>query len=101
VVARIFEPDSKLATTRSWHLTTLPALLEVDDADEDDLYAALDWLLVRQDRIEKKMAARHLNEDGIALYDLSSSYFEPPVHWPRSATTATARKGSCRSTTAC
>ncbi len=76
VVARILEPDSKLATTRSWHLTTLPALLDVDDADEDDLYAALDWLLERQDRIEKKIAARHLDEDGIALYDLSSSYFE-------------------------
>ncbi len=76
VVARILQPDSKLATTRSWHLTTLPALLDVDDADEDDLYAALDWLLERQDRIEKKIAARHLHEDGIALYDLSSSYFE-------------------------
>jgi len=76
VAARILEPDSKLATTRSWHLTTLPALLEVEDADEDDLYAALDWLLERQHRIEKKMAARHLADDGIALYDLSSSYFE-------------------------
>ena len=76
VVARILEPDSKLATTRAWHLTTLPALLEVEDADEDDLYAALDWLLERQGRIEKKMAARHLDQHGIALYDLSSSYFE-------------------------
>jgi transposase len=76
VVARILEPDSKLATTRSWHLTTLPALLDIDDANEDDLYAALDWLLERQDRIEKKIAVRHLDEDGIALYDLSSSYFE-------------------------
>ena len=76
VVARILEPDSKLATTRSWHLTTLPTLLDVDDADEDDLYAALDWLLKRQGRIEKKLAARHLKLDGLALYDLSSSYFE-------------------------
>ncbi len=76
VVARILEPDSKLATTRSWHLTTLPALLDVDDADEDDLYKALDWLLQRQGRIEKKLATRHLEEGGLALYDLSSSYFE-------------------------
>ena len=76
VVARILEPDSKLATTRSWHLTTLPALLDVDDADEDDLYRALDWLLQRQGRIEKKLATRHLEEGGLALYDLSSSYFE-------------------------
>jgi len=76
VVARILEPDSKLATTRWWHLTTLPATLGVTDAGEDDLYAAMDWLLERQDRIEKKLAGRHLDEDGIALYDLSSSYFE-------------------------
>jgi len=76
VVARILEPDSKLATTRWWHLTTLPTLLDIDDANEDDLYAALDWLLQRQGRIEKKLATLHLDEDGIALYDLSSSYFE-------------------------
>jgi transposase len=76
VVARLLEPDSKLATARWWHLTTLPTLLGVADADEDDLYAALDWLLERQDRIEKKLAGRHLDEDAIALYDLSSSYFE-------------------------
>jgi transposase len=76
VVARLLEPDSKLATSRWWHLTTLPSLLGVADADEDDLYAALDWLLERQDRIEKKLARRHLDPGGLALYDLSSSYFE-------------------------
>ena len=46
------------------------------DANEDDLYAAMDWLLVRQDAIQKKLAARHLSEGGLVLYDLSSSYFE-------------------------
>jgi transposase len=76
VVARILEPDSKLATTRWWHTTTLPELLRVSDADEDDLYAAMDWLGKRQDRIEKKLAARHLHAGGFVLYDLSSSYFE-------------------------
>jgi len=76
VAARILEPDSKLATTRWWHTTTLPALLEVADADEDDLYAAMDWLLERQERIEQKLAARHLTEGGLVLYDLTSSYFE-------------------------
>ena len=76
VAARILEPDSKLATTRWWHITTLPAILGVADADEDDLYAAMDWLLERQDRIERKLAGRHLDEEGLALYDLSSSYFE-------------------------
>ena len=45
-------------------------------ADETDLYAAMDWLLERQGAIEKKLAARHLSEGALALYDLSSSYFE-------------------------
>ncbi len=76
VAARILEPDSKLATTRWWHTTTLPEVIGVTDADEDELYAAMDWLLERQERIEKKLAARHLKEGGLVLYDLSSSYFE-------------------------
>ena len=76
IVARILAPHSKLATTRWWHNTTLPAVLGVQDANESDLYAALDWLLKRQGRIEKKLAASHLAEGGLALYDLSSSYFE-------------------------
>jgi len=76
VAARLLEPDSKLGTTRWWNLTTLPTLLGVADADEDELYAAMDWLLKRQPLIEKKLAARHLHNDAMALYDLSSSYFE-------------------------
>ncbi len=76
VAARILEPDSKLATTRWWKTTTLPATLDISDADEDDLYDAMDWLLDRQKHIEKKLAGRHLDHDGLALYDLSSSYFE-------------------------
>jgi len=48
----------------------------VTDASEDDLYSAMDWLLARQDAIQKKLAARHLSEGGLVLYDLSSSYFE-------------------------
>jgi transposase len=76
VAARILAPDSKLATTRWWHTTTLPAELDVVDADEDDVYDAMDWLLKRQPRIEKKLAARHLTEGGLVLFDLTSSYFE-------------------------
>jgi Transposase DDE domain len=76
VAARILEPDSKLATTRWWHTTTLPSDLGVSDADEDALYEAMDWLLARQDRIERKLAARHLRPGGFVLYDLTSSYFE-------------------------
>ncbi len=76
VVARILEPDSKLATTRWWHTTTLPADLGVSDADEDALYEAMDWGRAHQDRIEQKLAARHLAAGGLVLYDLTSSYFE-------------------------
>ena len=76
VVARILEPQSKLATSQWWHTTTLPEILGVSDAREDDLYAAMDWVLKRQEVIEKKLAARHLQNDGLALYDLTSSYFE-------------------------
>ena len=76
VAARILSPHTKLATTRWWHTTTLPEEFGVADMDENDLYAAMDWLLERQDAIQKKLAARHLSQGGLALYDLSSSYFE-------------------------
>ena len=76
VAARIIAPHTKLATTRWWHTTTLAEDFGVADADEDDLYAAMDWLLARQDAIEKKLAARHLRAGSLVLYDLSSSYFE-------------------------
>ena len=76
VAARILAPSPKLATTRWWHTTTLADDCGVADASEDDLYAAMDWLLQRQERIQKKLAARHLHAGGLVLYDLSSSYFE-------------------------
>jgi transposase len=76
VAARIVAPHTKLATTRWWATTTLAEDFGVADADERDLYAAMDWLLARQDKIQKKLAARHLKADGLVLYDLSSSYFE-------------------------
>ena len=76
VASRILCPATKLATTRQWHTSTLAQEFGVADATEDDLYAAMDWLLAGQDRIQKKLAARHLQEDALVLYDLSSSYFE-------------------------
>lgn len=76
VAARILAPHSKLATTRWWHTTTLPEEFGVEEADEDALYAAMDWLLERQADIQQKLAARHLQQGALALYDLSSSYFE-------------------------
>jgi transposase len=76
IIERLIHPCSKLATTRLWHSTTLAEQLEVGDADEDELYAAMDWLLARQSRIEKKLAKRHLSEGCQVLYDVSSSYYE-------------------------
>ena len=76
IASRIVAPHTKLATTRQWHTTTLADDFGVANANEDDLYAAMDWLLLRQDAIQKKLATRHLHTDGLVLYDLSSSYFE-------------------------
>ena len=76
VAARIVAPHTKLATTRWWHTTTLAEDFEVADASEDELYAAMDWLLQRQSKIENKIASKHLQQGGLVLYDLSSSYFE-------------------------
>ena len=76
VAARIVDPFSKLATRRWWNTTTLGEDLDIADAGVDELYLAMDWLLARQGKIEKKLAARHLDENALALYDLSSSYFE-------------------------
>jgi transposase len=76
IVERLLHPCSKLATVRLWHTTTLAEELGVGDASEDDLYAAMDWLLERQARIEQKLAARHLAHGAQVLYDVTSSYYE-------------------------
>lgn len=75
VAARILSPHSKLATSRWCQTTTLLEEFGVEGADENDLYAGVDWLLERRGKIRKKLAARHLVEGGPALYELSSSYF--------------------------
>lgn len=77
VAERIIAPEaSKLGMTRAWADTTLSEDLGVADADEDALYAAMDWLLERQGAIEKRLAKRHLKDGGLVLFDLTSSYFE-------------------------
>ncbi|MBA7647526.1 IS1634 family transposase ISMyca1 [subsurface metagenome] len=76
IAEQILHHDSKLADTRNWHSTTLAQELGVEDADENDLYAALDWLLARQKRIEKKLAKLHFAEGSYAFYDVTSSYYE-------------------------
>ena len=72
---RLVEPCSKLATTRAWHTTSLAGELGVEQAGANDLYAALDWLLARQDRIERKLAKRHLEDGAVVLFDVSSSSY--------------------------
>jgi len=76
IAERLIYPCSKLATVRQWHMTTLAEELGVEDADEDDLYEAMDWLLDRKERIEKKLAKRHLSDGSVVLYDVTSSYYE-------------------------
>ena len=77
VAGRIISPQaSKLALTHALSDTTLAEDLGVADAHEDELYAAMDWLIDRQDKIEKRLARRHLKEGGLVLFDLTSSSFE-------------------------
>lgn len=77
VAARVLAPQAKLGTARWWRSTTLAADFGVTDADEDELYAAMDWVLERQGAIQKKLAKRHLKNGAMALFDLSSSYSGP------------------------
>jgi hypothetical protein len=76
IIARAVAPASKLATTRWWADTTLGPDLGIAGASTDEVYAAMDWLVSRQDAIEKKLAARHLEAGGLALFDLSSAWLE-------------------------
>jgi len=76
IIARAVAPASKLATTRWWADTTLGPDLGIAQASTDEVYAAMDWLVARQDAIEKKLAARHLERGGLALFDLSSAWLE-------------------------
>ncbi len=76
IVARAVAPQSKLSTIRWWADTSLGADFQIADARSDEVYAAMDWLLARQDTIEKKLAGRHLHPGEMALFDLSSTWME-------------------------
>jgi Transposase DDE domain len=76
IVQRVLAPGSKLACTRQLSQSTLGEELALGEVDSDELYAALDWLQQRQERIEAGLARRHLREGTLVLYDVSSSYFE-------------------------
>jgi hypothetical protein len=78
IISRVVRPASKLSTLSRWSDTTLGADLGVAGASTDEVYAAMDWLLDRQDAIEKKLAAKHLgpeaNPSRMAMFDLTSSW---------------------------
>ena len=78
IVSRVVRPASKLATAAWWPDVTLGLDLDVAGATTDEIYAAMDWLLERQDAIEAKLAAKHLgpevNPSRMALFDLTSSW---------------------------
>jgi hypothetical protein len=80
VVAQVTAPDSKLAIARGLRAETaassLGEVLQIAGCDEDDLYAAMDWLAGRQEKIEDALAARHLAGGTLVLYDVSSAAFE-------------------------
>ena len=80
IVARIINPKSKLATARGFNSETcsqsLGQLLDLEKADEDELYNALDWLLEKQEKIEKHLAIKHLESGTLVLYDVTSTYLE-------------------------
>jgi hypothetical protein len=76
IISRVVAPKPKLATLAWWDDVTLGADLGIAGAPRDDVYEAMDWLLGRQDPIEAELAGRHLREDGIAMFDLSSSWVE-------------------------
>lgn len=79
VASRVIDARSKLATARALNEETaassLGLELQVGDVTEDELYQAMDWLLPRQHRIERKLAAKHLHDGSLVLYDVSSSYY--------------------------
>jgi len=76
IVSRVISPGSKLSTVRTLGQSTLASELGAEGVDEDDLYKAMDWLAGRQARVENRLAARHLSDGEMVLYDVSSSYFE-------------------------
>jgi hypothetical protein len=80
IVSRVVAPATKLSTLSWWGDTTLGVDLGVAEASTDEVYAAMDWLVGRQDQVEAKLAARHLAADAnpsrMALFDLSSSWVE-------------------------
>ena len=100
IVSRVVRPGSKLSTVGWGSDVTLGADLGVADACPGEVYAAMDWLLSRQDDIEAELARRHLSQGGMAMFDLSSSWMEgSDCELAERGTPATARRARRRSST--
>src|SRR6266851_7941883 len=105
-VAQAIAPDSKLAIARGLRdqtaASSLGDVLGAGGCDEDDLYAAMDYLQARQDKIQDALAARHLAGGTLVLYDVSSAAFEGrtcplgAIGHPKDGSGA-----GCRSSTGC
>jgi len=80
IAARILDPQSKLATTRTWSDTTVASEFGVQDVRIDQVFSAMDWLADARNRIETKLAARHVRDGDVVLFDLTSSYVEGEHH---------------------
>ena len=104
--AQVIAPDSKLAIARGLREETaassLGEVLHLGSCDEDDLYAAMDYLAARQDTIQDTLAARHLAGGTLVLYDVSSAGSRAgPARWAPSATPRTESAAGSRSSTSC
>jgi hypothetical protein len=98
VAARIVAPHTRPATIRCWQTTTLAEDFAVEDASEDDLYAAMDWLLQGQSRIEKKLAKDICSPAVLFSMTCRRAILRArPVRWPNAATIAMANADICRS----
>ena len=106
IVARVIDARSKLATARALNpesaVSTLGQILGLEAVDENELYEAMDWLIRRQRGIEQRLARRHLSDNTLMLYDLTSSYFEGhccPL--ARRGHSRDGKRGPCRSCSGC
>lgn len=80
IVERVLNPCSKSASSRHFRVETLNSslagILGLEESQPDEFYEGMDWLLARQQSIEKKLAKKHLAEGNVVLYDVTSSYYE-------------------------
>ena len=107
VLARLAHQGSRLSAVRWAQDHAVSEVLGLDSFDEDDLYAALDDLCARQEKIERALYHQYQRRCGtqpprLFLYDVTSSYLEgEATNWANSAITAMAKEVSCRLLSVC